>query len=132
MHPENYKYTKNHEWVLVDGNNAKIGLTSHAISELGDLTFLDITVEEGNSLNKDDVLGEVESVKTTSAIYAPVSGKIISVNEVLVENGESEETLNELAADPHKMGWMVQVEMTSLEELDALMNKEQYEEMIAS
>jgi glycine cleavage system H protein len=116
---EGLKYSKDHEWVKVDGNKAYIGITDHAQHSLGDIVFVEIP-EEGIDINKGDVLSVVESVKAASDVYTPVSGKIIEVNEELED---SPEKINE---DPYT-NYIAVVEMSDISELEELLNMQEYE-----
>jgi glycine cleavage system H protein len=118
------KYSKEHEWVRVDGNRAVIGITDFAQSELGDIVFVELP-EVGSDLAVDATFGTVESVKTVSDLYAPVSGKIVEVNSALVD---SPEQVNE---SPYENGWMVVVEMSDASQLDNLLSPEAYTELIS-
>lgn len=104
--PENIKYAKSHEWVRMDGNVASIGISDFAQSELGDIVFVDITAGIGDELNAGDVFGTIEAVKTVSDLYLPISGKIVEINEKLVDNPEL------INSDPYGDGWMLKVEVT--------------------
>lgn len=121
MNPEDLKYSKTHEWVQVKGKQARIGITAHAISELGDLTFLELSAEEGEVINQGEAFGEVESVKTTSELYSPISGKITAVNEDIGD------MLDELTDDPYETGWMIQIEIATPDEIEELLSVEDYE-----
>jgi glycine cleavage system H protein len=116
---EGLKYSKDHEWVKVDGNKAYIGITDHAQHSLGDIVFVEIP-EEGIDINKGDVLSVVESVKAASDVYTPVSGKIIEVNKELED---SPEKINE---DPYT-NYIAVVEMSDNSELEELLNMQEYE-----
>src|SRR3979490_3284498 len=100
MYPENFRYTKEHEWVSVEGDTGTVGITDHAQSELGDIVYVDLP-KAGAHVNKGKSLGSVESVKAVSDIYSPVSGEVIEVNESLTT---APEKLNE---DPHGAAWLV-------------------------
>lgn len=117
--PTDLKYTKEHEWVRVDGNIATVGITDFAQSELGDIVYVEVeTVDE--TIDKDEVFGSVEAVKTVSDLYMPVSGKIIEFNDAL----ETEpETVN---SDPYGAGWMIKIEMSEEGELDDLLDADAY------
>jgi glycine cleavage system H protein len=117
--PEGLKYTKEHEWVLVEENIATIGITDYAQQELGDIVYVELP-EVGDKIVKDDPFGAVESVKAVSDLYAPVSGKVLEFNDSLPDNPE---TINE---DPYGDGWMVKVEMSDTDELKDLMDAEEY------
>ena len=123
--PENLKYTKDHEWILVEGDEAKIGITEFAQGELGDIVFVDIS-SEGETLDAEEVFGSVEAVKTVSELYMPVSGEILEVNADL-ENAP--ENVN---SDPYGSGWMVRVKLSDASQIDVLMSAEQYREMVGA
>ena len=123
--PENLKYTKDHEWILVEGDEAKIGITEFAQGELGDIVFVDIS-SEGETLDAEEVFGSVEAVKTVSELYMPVSGEILEVNADL-ENAP--ENVN---SDPYGSGWMVRVKLSDVSQIDGLMSAEQYREMVGA
>ncbi len=122
--PENLKYTKDHEWVLIDGNNATVGITDFAQGELGDVVFVEIETE-GEDLEKEDVFGTIEAVKTVSDLYMPVKGKVLEVNPALEENPEI------VNKDPYGDGWMVKIEAVSAADFDELLSAEQYEDLIS-
>lgn len=121
--PEVLKYSKEHEWVLVEGHIATVGITEYAQHELGDIVYVELP-EVGEKVVKDDPFGAVESVKAVSDIYAPVGGTVIEVNDTLPD---SPETIND---DPYGDGWMIKVEMTDMDDLKDLMNAEEYAEYI--
>src|SRR5262252_754304 len=121
--PEGLKYSKEHEWVLVEGTTATIGITEYAQEELGDIVYVELP-EVGEKIVKDDPFGAVESVKAVSDVYAPVSGAVLEVNDVLPDNPE---TIND---DPYGDGWMVRVEMTDMDDLKDLMSAEEYAEYV--
>ncbi len=123
--PENLKYTKDHEWVRVEGNIAVIGITDFAQSELGDIVFIDIETQ-GETLGKDAVFGTVEAVKTVSDLFMPVSGKILTINEMISAKPES------LNTDPYGNAWMIRVEMTNPSELNELMSSAEYRQMVGT
>lgn len=123
--PQELKYSKEHEWVRVEGNTAYIGITEFAQSELGDIVFVELP-EVGTEITKDESFGSVESVKTVSEIYAPVSGKVIQVNEALADHPE---LVNQ---SPYEEAWMIRVEMSDPSELDLLLTADQYKEEIQS
>ncbi|WP_171814206.1 MULTISPECIES: glycine cleavage system protein GcvH [Marinitoga] len=113
------KYTKTHEWVEVEGNIATIGITAHAAEELGDITYVDLP-EEGKEIKKGEALCAVESVKSASDVYSPVSGKVIEVNSEL---DASPELIND---DAENAGWIVKMEISDESELDELLSEEEY------
>ncbi|WP_037539461.1 glycine cleavage system protein GcvH [Mammaliicoccus lentus] len=117
------KYSKEHEWVKVDGDVVTIGITDFAQSELGDIVFVELP-EEGDELTSGDSFGSVESVKTVSELYAPLSGKVVEVNDELED---SPEYVNESSYDK---AWMVKVELTDKSQLDDLLDADAYSEMI--
>ena len=121
--PDGLKYSKEHEWVLVEDKVAIIGITEFAQHELGDVVYVELP-EVGEKVVKDDPFGAVESVKAVSDVFAPVSGAVVEVNDVLPENPE---TIND---DPYGDGWMIKVEMTDMDDLKDLMNAEEYAEYI--
>jgi glycine cleavage system H protein len=121
--PKELRYTKEHEWIQVDGNKVRIGITDFAQSELGDIVFVELP-EVGDELTSNEPFGSVESVKTVSELYAPVSGKVVEVNADL---DDSPEFVNEA---PYEKAWMIVVELSDASEVDTLMTAEQYEEMI--
>ncbi|MBB5180926.1 glycine cleavage system H protein [Planomicrobium koreense] len=121
--PLELRYSKEHEWVKVEGATARIGITDFAQAELGDIVFVELP-QVGDELKKDQPFGSVESVKTVSELYAPVSGKVVEVNSELED---SPEFVNE---SPYENAWMVVIESPSEAELGELMTAEQYKEMI--
>ncbi|HPF93617.1 MAG TPA: glycine cleavage system protein GcvH [Tenuifilaceae bacterium] len=120
--PENLKYTKDHEWIKVEGNEAVVGVTDFAQSQLGDVVFVEIETE-GETLDKEEVFGTIEAVKTVSDMFMPVSGKVIAVNEKLADTPE---VVNK---DPYGDGWMIRIEMTNPDEVNELLTAEQYAEV---
>ncbi|RYM35554.1 glycine cleavage system protein GcvH [Brumimicrobium glaciale] len=121
--PENLKYTKDHEWCLVEGDTVTIGVTDFAQSELGDIVFVEVETE-GEELDRDEVFGSIEAVKTVSDLFMPVAGEITQFNEELEANPEL------VNSDPYGEGWMVKVKMTDKAGLEDLMTSEEYKEMI--
>ncbi len=121
--PSELKYTKDHEWVKLEGNVATVGITDFAQSELGDIVFVDVdTVDD--DLNAGEVFGSVEAVKTVSDLYLPVSGKVIEFNEELEGEPELVNT------DPYGKGWIVKVELSEGADQSELLTAEQYQELI--
>lgn len=118
--PEGLKYTKDHEWVKVDGDEATIGITDFAQGELGDIVFVEVETA-GETLGVEETFGTVEAVKTVSDLYMPISGEITEFNEAL----ESEPEL--VNRDPYEAGWMIKVKIADPSELDGLMNAADYE-----
>ena len=120
---ENLKYTKDHEWVKLEGNIATVGVTDFAQSELGDIVYVEVdTIDE--TLNKDEVFGTVEAVKTVSDLFLPMSGKIIEFNESL---SDSPESIND---SPYDDGWIIKVEVSNPDEINQLLNNKDYSELI--
>ena len=124
MYPETYRYTKEHEWVLVEADTATVGITFHAQEQLGDIVFVELPAI-GDKVSKEDAFGVVESVKSVNDVYAPISGKVLEVNDDLPENPEM---VND---DPYGDGWMIKIELTDAEELDDLMSAEEYKDYVA-
>lgn len=121
--PQDLYYTEDHEWLRVDNGTATVGITDFAQSELGDIVFVEID-PEGTELEKDDVFGTVEAVKTVSELFMPVSGTIVAVNDEL---DTAPEVVND---DPYEDGWMIEVELADEGELDGLMEADAYAEFI--
>ncbi|HEI7583682.1 TPA: glycine cleavage system protein GcvH [Staphylococcus aureus] len=121
--PNELKYSKEHEWVKVEGNVATIGITEYAQSELGDIVFVELP-ETDDEINEGDTFGSVESVKTVSELYASISGKVVEVNEELED---SPEFVNE---SPYEKAWMVKVEISDESQIEALLTAEKYSKMI--
>ncbi|KMM37119.1 glycine cleavage system protein GcvH [Guptibacillus hwajinpoensis] len=123
--PKDFRYSEEHEWVQVqEDGNIRIGITDFAQSELGDIVFVELP-EEGDTIESDEPFGSVESVKTVSELYAPISGKVLSVNEELED---SPEFVNE---SPYEKAWMVVVEPTEPSQVEELMTAEAYEKMVS-
>lgn len=123
--PSNLKYTKDHEWVSVEGNIATIGITDFAQSELGDIVYVEVeTVDE--TLDAEEVFGTVEAVKTVSDLFLPVSGEIIEFNTLLEDEPEKVNT------DPYGDGWMIKVKCSDLAQLDALMSADDYKALVGA
>jgi len=121
--PTDIKYTKDHEWIRIEGDEAVIGITEFAQSELGDIVFLDIDTV-GNEVEKDELFGSVEAVKTVSDLFMPVKATVLSVNENL--NG-SPELIN---TDPYGEGWMIRVKLDNPSDVEGLLSAESYKELI--
>lgn len=127
--PSNLKYTEDHEWIRVEaGNTAVIGITDFAQKELDELVYVEVE-SEGETLEKGDVFGTVEAVKTTSELFMPVTGKVVAVNAKLLSSGDDDPTL--INRDPYGEGWIVRVEMSDPSELDDLMDAEAYQALVA-
>ncbi len=123
MYPEDYLYSKDHEWISVQDSEGIVGITDYAQHELGDVVYVDLP-EVGDSLEVNEPFGSVESVKAVSEIFAPVSGEIIEVNSKLLD---SPEMINE---SPHQQAWMVKIRLTNPDELRGLLSAEEYEEYL--
>jgi glycine cleavage system H protein len=122
MYPADCKYTKDHEWIKVDGDTGRVGITDYAQKQLGDVVYLDLP-QVGRSLNVGESFGTVESVKAVSELYSPVSGVVTAVNSALADKPEK------VNSDPHA-SWMIEVKLASPSELDALMAAEQYSDLV--
>ena len=125
MYPENCRYTKEHEWVRVDGDVATVGITDHAQHELGDIVYVDLP-QPGTRLAQGGTLGSVESVKAVSDVYAPVGGEVIEINTTLADGPEK------LNADPHGEAWLVKLRLSAPAELEKLMSAADYEKYIGA
>ena len=123
--PQDLKYTEDHEWIKVDGDEATVGITDFAQGELGDIVFVEIETE-GEDLPKEEVFGTVEAVKTVSDLFMPLSGTVTAFNEALES---SPETVNK---DAYGEGWMIKIKMSDTSELDSLMSAEQYKEHVGA
>ena len=121
--PSELKYTKEHEWVLIQGNKAKVGITDFAQKELGDIVFLDIAAL-GKEVKQNDIFGSIEAVKTVSDLFMPLSGTVLNLNEDL----ESDPQL--VNSDPYGNGWMVEITISNPAELEDLMSAEDYQAMV--
>ncbi|MGM0497257.1 MAG: glycine cleavage system protein GcvH [Bacteroidota bacterium] len=121
--PENLKYTKDHEWIKVEGDTVTVGITDYAQGELGDIVFVEIETE-GENLDKEEVFGTVEAVKTVSDIFMPVSGEVVEVNSKLED---SPEIVNK---DPYGEGWLIKVKLSDKSEIDDLLSASKYKEII--
>jgi glycine cleavage system H protein len=121
--PQDLKYTKDHEWIKIDGNSATIGITDFAQNELGDIVYVDIS-SVGQDVKQHEVFGTVEAVKTVSDLYMPVSGKVTEFNKSL------EAAPEKVNSDPYGDGWMVKVSISNAGELNALLSADQYKELI--
>ena len=125
MYPANFHYTKEHEWVRVEGDIGVIGITDHAQQELGDIVYVDLP-KPGTHLDQGKTLGSVESVKAVSDIYAPVSGEVVEVNPLL---STAPEKLNE---DPHGDAWLVKMKLSAPDEIKRLLSAEDYQNYVGA
>lgn len=121
--PEDLRYTKDHEWVKLDGNVATVGITFYAQGELGDIVFIELPAV-GDAISQSEPFGTIEAVKAVSDLFAPVSGKVVQINESLNENPEA------VNKDPYGDGWMIKVELSDSAELENLLDAKGYEGII--
>lgn len=121
--PENLKYSKDHEWILVDGDTATVGITEFAQSELGEIVFVDVS-SEGDTVEKDEMFGSIEAVKTVSDLMMPVTGEVLEFNTRLEDEPELVNT------DPYGDGWIITISITDAAELDDLFDAAAYEEFV--
>lgn len=121
--PADLKYTKDHEWIRVEGDEAYVGITDFAQGELGDIVFIDVDTE-GDTLDREEVFGSIEAVKTVSDMYMPISGEVLAFNENLED---APETVN---SDPYGEGWIVKIKIADTSELDELLSADAYGEEI--
>jgi glycine cleavage system H protein len=125
MYPTDYLYSREHEWIRVDGDVAVVGITEFAQEELGEVVFVELP-EVGQVFNTGDELGTIESVKAVAEVYTPVAGEVVEVNDAVVDDPE---LLND---DPHSEGWLVKIRFSSASDLKELMSAEKYEEYVKS
>lgn len=125
--PKELKYSKEHEWIRVEGNIGTVGITEFAQGELGDLVYVDIDTV-GQVVKKDEIFGTVEAVKTTSDLFLPVTGKILEVNSEITESGGDDPGL--INSSPYDEGWIVKIEIMDAAELDILLDAEAYGQLI--
>ena len=123
--PANLKYTKDHEWVSIDGDVATVGITDFAQKELGDIVYVEVETLD-QTLDKDEVFGTVEAVKTVSDLFLPLSGEIIEFNDDLESNPETVNT------DPYGAGWMVKIKISNASEIEELLSSEAYTSLIGA
>ncbi|MBO8168408.1 MAG: glycine cleavage system protein GcvH [Thermoanaerobacteraceae bacterium] len=123
MFPKDFKYSREHEWVKIEGTKVRLGITHYAQDALGDVVFVELP-EVGTEFAANDSIGVIESVKAVSDVYTPVSGKVVAINEALLD---SPELVNE---DPYGDGWIVEMEMSDTGELDNLMTAEEYQKFL--
>lgn len=121
--PSNLKYTKDHEWIRVEGNEAVIGVTDFAQGQLGDIVFIEIETQ-GETLEMEEVFGTIEAVKTVSDMFMPVAGEVLEVNEKISSNPEA------VNKDPYGDGWMIRIKITNPAQLSELLSPEQYKEIV--
>ena len=122
--PDNLKYTKDHEWLRIESNEAYVGITSFAQSELGDIVYIDIDTE-GEQLEKEEVFGAVEAVKTVSDLFMPINGEVLEFNEKLEDNPEL------INSDPFGEGWIIKISISDNSELEYLLSSDDYEKLVS-
>ena len=122
--PDNLKYTKDHEWALIEGDTATIGITEYAQSELGDVIFIELPAV-GTHVSKGDAIGTIEAVKTVSDVYAPLSGEVVEINEAIKD---ASELVNK---DPYGAGWIAKVKIFDVSEINNLLTPEDYKKLIS-
>jgi glycine cleavage system H protein len=125
MYPDNFRYTKEHEWVSVEGDTGTVGITDHAQSELGDIVYVDLP-KTGTPIEQGKSLGSVESVKAVSDIYSPVSGEIVETNASLADHPEN------LNTDPHGSAWLVKIKLTDPSQVQNLMSSADYQTYVGA
>jgi glycine cleavage system H protein len=123
--PANLKYTKDHEWIAIEGDVATVGITDFAQKELGDIVYVEVETLD-QTMDKDEVFGTVEAVKTVSDLFLPLTGEIIEFNDSLETNPES------VNADPYGKGWMIKVRFSNTDELDQLLSSDDYKNLIGA
>lgn len=121
--PSNVKYTKEHEWIRVEGDEAFVGITDYAQEQLGDIVFVDITAE-GETLEKDEVFGTIEVVKTISDLFIPVAGEVLEQNEALADNPEL------VNKDPYGEGWLIKIKPNDISDVNDLLDAEAYKALV--
>jgi glycine cleavage system H protein len=121
--PAHLKYTKDHEWALIEGNIATVGITDYAQHELGDIVYVELP-EKGALVQKGEPFGEIEAVKTVASLYSPVSGKVAEANPAIADSAD---TIN---SEPYGKGWIIKITMSDPTEIAALLSPEQYKELI--
>jgi glycine cleavage system H protein len=124
-YPTNYKYSKDHEWAKVEGNTITVGITDHAQSALGDVVYCELP-KVGREVKKGETFGVVESIKAVSDLYAPATGKIVAMNQAVVDNPSM------LNSEPHAGAWMVKIELTDAGSVSDLMDAAAYEKLVSS
>ena len=123
--PENLRYTKDHEWVNIQGQEATVGITDFAQSELGDIVFVEIE-SVGKTLQQHEVFGTVEAVKTVSDLFLPLDGEVIALNSELADSPEA------VNSDPYVKGWMIKLKLTNPSQVDGLMSSEEYKSLVGA
>ena len=123
--PDDRKYSKEHEWVMISGETAKIGITDYAQEQLGDVVYVDLP-EPGATITQFEKMGEIESVKAVSELFTPISGEVVRLNDAVVEKPETVNT------DPHGSGWLIEVKLSDASELDKLLSAADYDALTAT
>ena len=123
--PDNLKYTKDHEWLRVEGHNAFVGVTDFAQSELGDIVFVEVETV-GETLQKEDVFGTIEAVKTVSDMFMPVEGEVIEFNTAIEDNPDI------VNKDPYGKGWMIKIKIVDIKDIDELLTPQEYKSLIGA
>ena len=123
--PANLKYTKDHEWISIDGDTATVGITDFAQKELGDIVYVEVETLD-QIVDKDEVFGTVEAVKTVSDLFQPLTGEIIAFNDALEATPES------VNSDPYGAGWMIKIKIANMGEIDELLSSDSYKELIGA
>jgi glycine cleavage system H protein len=123
-HPSDRKYSSDHEWVVMDGDVAVVGISHFAQDQLGEVVYVDLQVAEGDSVSAGDTFGEIESVKSVSELFSPLTGEVVGVNDTL---DDTPEIIN---SDPHGEGWMLKIKVDDASEYDGLMSAEEYDVFI--
>lgn len=123
--PSNLKYTKDHEWILIDGDTATVGITDFAQKELGDIVYVEVETLD-QTLDKDEVFGTVEAVKTVSDLFLPLTGEIIEFNDALESKPEA------VNSDPYGDGWMIKIKIANTAEIDELLSSDAYKQLIGA
>ena len=123
--PANLKYTKDHEWISIEGDVATVGITDFAQKELGDIVYVEVETLD-QTLEKDEVFGTVEAVKTVSDLFLPLTGEIIAFNDDLESKTES------VTSDPYGAGWMIKIKIANMDEVEGLLSSDSYKELIGA
>ena len=123
--PEELKYTKDHEWIRVEGDKVVIGITDFAQKELGDIVYVDVDTE-GDTVEKEEVFGSVEAVKTVSDLFMPITGEVVAFNEELEDGPEM------VNNDPYGDGWMIKVALSDVSELEDLLSADEYKDLVSA
>jgi glycine cleavage system H protein len=121
--PKELKYTKDHEWLRIEGDNAYVGITEFAQGELGDIVFVDVDTQ-GETLEKEEVFGSVEAVKTVSDLFMPINGEVLAFNKKLEDEPEL------INSDPYSEGWIIKIAISDVDELDELLDALEYKELV--